>query len=156
MIRRTSLVALAATACALIGAVPASAHQHPLNCDSNSPSLRVARDRPVVRVGEAVTYTVYAANPGATACDITDLSIYLQLPGTNGQPVAALTTIAQGLDLPSDTSEHQVGRVSTVINVNPGVTDAIARASTTGVLHDSDFDHGADIAKTIGTTVVTP
>jgi len=156
MIRRTSLVALAASACVLIGAVPASAHQNPLNCDSNSPSLRVARDRPLVRVGESVTYTVYAANPGATACDITNLAIYLQLPGADGQPVASLTTIAQGLDLPSNTPERQVGRVSTVLNVNPGVTDAIARASTTGVLHDSVNDHDAAISKTIGTTIVTP
>src|SRR5690349_25020472 len=77
----------------------AQAHQNPQNCDSNSPTLRISRDRPVVRIGETVTFTVFAGNPGATSCDITDAKITLQLPGPDGKPVATQTIIAQGLDL---------------------------------------------------------
>jgi uncharacterized repeat protein (TIGR01451 family) len=132
----------------------AQADQHPLNCDSNSPTLRISRDRPVVRIGENVIFTIFASNPGATSCDITDAKITVQLPGPDGKPVAAQTIIAQGLDLLSNTGERQVGRVTATINVTPGVTDAVVRAAATGVLHDSVVDHTAEDAKTLGTTVV--
>ena len=77
----------------------AQAHQNPPNCDSNSPTLRISRDRPVVRIGETVTYTIFAGNPGPTACDITNATITLQLPGADGKPTGNPITIAQGLDL---------------------------------------------------------
>jgi uncharacterized repeat protein (TIGR01451 family) len=132
----------------------AQAHQNPQNCDSNSPTLRISRDRPIVRIGESVTYTVFAGNPGATACDITNATITLQTPGADGQPAGNPLIIAQGLDLLSNSAERQVGRVTVPINVTPGVTDAVSRARATGVLHDAPIDHTADDSKTLGTTVV--
>src|SRR5262245_36195011 len=132
----------------------AEAHQNPANCNSNSPTLRVSRDRPVVRIGETVTYTVYAGNPGATACDITNATITLQLPGADGRPAGAPRILAQGLDLLSNSPERQIGRVTTPINVTRGVTDAVALARAVGVLHDAPVDHAADDTKTLGTTVI--
>ncbi|MDA0160695.1 hypothetical protein OM076_10500 [Solirubrobacter ginsenosidimutans] len=63
-------------------------------------------------------------------------------------------TIAQGLDLLSNTAERQVGRVTTPINVTLGVTDAVVRVAASGVLHDAVVDHTADDSKTLGTTVI--
>jgi len=132
----------------------AQADQSPAGCFSNSLSLRIERDRPVVRIGESVTFTVYASNDGATACDITNATIKLRLPAADGSPTGPETTVALGLDLPNRTVERQVGRVSTPINVTPGVIDAVALATATGTLHDAPANHRADIAKTLGTTVV--
>src|SRR4051794_7279807 len=134
----------------------AQAHQNPPGCNSNSLSVRLDRDRAVVRVGEAVTYTVYAANPGLTACDITDATIKIRVPAADGTATGPETTLAIGLDLPSNTLERQIGRVSTKINVNPGVTDAVALAIATGTLHDAPVDHPDTDTKPLGTTVVTP
>jgi hypothetical protein len=117
----------------------------------------MTRDRPVVFVGESVTFTVYAANAGATACDITDARIYIQLPTATGAPSPTLTPLTVGsIDLPSGSAERMIGRIAVPITVNAGVTDAVARASASGVLHDAPVDHAADISKTLGTTVVTP
>jgi uncharacterized repeat protein (TIGR01451 family) len=132
----------------------AQAHQNPPNCDSNAPTLRISRDRPIVRIGETVTFTVYASNPGATSCDITNAKITLQVPGADGRPVAAQTIIAQGLDLLSNTTERQVGRLTVPINVTLGVTDAVVLAHASGVLHDAPIDHTAEDTKTLGTTVI--
>jgi uncharacterized repeat protein (TIGR01451 family) len=46
--------------------------------------------------------------------------------------------------------------VAFAINVNPGVTDAFARGSASGVLHDAPVNHDANISKTLGTNIVTP
>jgi uncharacterized repeat protein (TIGR01451 family) len=132
----------------------AQAHQSPAGCFSNSLGLRVERDRPVVRIGEAVTYTVFASNSGATACDITNITIKLRVPAANGSATGPETTVAAGLDLASGAAERQIGRVSTAINVTPGVIDAVALATASGTLHDAPADHAATIAKTLGTTVI--
>jgi uncharacterized repeat protein (TIGR01451 family) len=132
----------------------AQAHQSPANCSSNSVALRIIRDRPVVRIGEQVTFTVFASNVGGDACDITNATITLTLPGITGAANGPMTLIAQGLDLPAGSVERQLGRVSTTVNVTPGVTDAVASANARGVLHDAPADHAANISKTLGTTVV--
>ena len=45
-----------------------------------------------------------------------------------------------------------------LVNLNPGVSDAIAQvtAGGTGSLHDAPADHDVDIRKTLGTTIVQP
>src|SRR4051794_11396963 len=132
----------------------AQADQSPAGCSSNSLTLRIIRDRPVVRVGEQVTYTVFASNPGNDACDITNASITITTPGPTGAANGTTSTLAQGLDLLGGSGERQIGRVSATITVNNGITDAIASASATGVLHDAPVNHTANITKTLGTTVI--
>ena len=94
MRRRIMLVSMLAVA--LVPSV-AEAHRSPGGCISNSLDLRIERDRPVVRVGEAVTFRFFAANPGVFACDITAADVYAQLPGANGQPMTARRQIFNGL-----------------------------------------------------------
>jgi hypothetical protein len=148
---------LLATVVGMTAAAPASAHRSPAGCTSNSLDLRIDRDRPVVFVGEAVTYTVFAANAGASACDITNATIYIQLPTATGAPSATRTPLVVGaIDLPGNSAERMIGRISTNVNVNDGVTDAVAQASASGTLHDAPVDHAANIVKTLGTTVVRP
>jgi hypothetical protein len=57
---------------------------------------------------------------------------------------------------PATDPDIRVGTVTTTLNVNPGVIDAVAQATATGKLHDADTDHNATISKTLGTTIVTP
>jgi uncharacterized repeat protein (TIGR01451 family) len=135
----------------------AEAHQSPAGCFSNSLDLRIERDRPVVRNGESVTWTIYAKNLGAAACDTTGVAVWLQVPTADGTPSASKVQVTAGtIALASGALERRVGAISTGINGNPGVTDAVVRASTTGVLHDAPADHAAEISKTLGTTVIYP
>ena len=157
MTRRIALVTILAASATFAGASPASAHRSPALCTSNSLDLRIDRDRPVVFVGEAVTYTIFAANAGVPACDITGARMFLQLPTAAGTASNTLTPVTVGsIDLPSNSAERMLGRISTAITANAGVTDAVARASASGTLHDAPVDHTAEIVKTLGTTVVTP
>jgi uncharacterized repeat protein (TIGR01451 family) len=134
----------------------AQAHQNPAGCVSNSFDIRIKRDRAVVRVGETVTWTVYASNQGGTPCDITDAKITLTLPGADGNPGSDVRTLSPAVNFPAGSAEHEIGHVSAPLNVNPGVTDAIAQADATGKLHDAPIDHVAVIRKTLGSTIVRP
>jgi hypothetical protein len=157
MRRRILISVLLATVVGMTATAPASAHRNPPLCTSNSLDLRIDRDRPVVFVGELVTYTIYAANAGAAACDITNASIFIQLPTATGAPSATRTPLTVGaIDLPGNSAERMIGRISTNVNVNDAVSDAVAQASASGTLHDAPVDHAANIVKTLGTTVVRP
>ena len=123
-------------------------------------SLDIERDRGVVRVGETVTFTIYASNDdGRLACNIANATIYVQLPGADGQPVpeAQAITLSSGENFSSGASRRLIGTVRAVMNVNAGVFYAVVRAFTHGTLHDTILnDHDAAIQKTLGTVVIAP
>ena len=49
-----------------------------------------------------------------------------------------------------------IGTVPWAVNLNPGVSDAIAQGNANGKLHDAPSDDDAHITKTLGTTVTQP
>src|SRR4051794_31622606 len=133
------LLVLTLASFALIAA-SANADQRPPGCTGNKLDVRVVRDHAVVRPGASVTYTIFVSNQGAEACDITDATLEFSLPGADGNPSGS-RTVAQGLDLPSGSAERQVAVVQWSADVDPGVTDAIARAHLSATLHDAPVNH---------------
>ncbi|MDA0161465.1 hypothetical protein OM076_14405 [Solirubrobacter ginsenosidimutans] len=134
----------------------AEAHQSPAGCVANNLDLSVSRDRAQVRRGQTVSYTIAAGNVGAGACDITNATITFTRPALDGSATGTSTVVSQGLDLPAGKPLTNISTQQWIAEVDSGVTDAIVRASITGVLHDAPVDHTADVAKTVGITVVDP
>jgi hypothetical protein len=150
--RRLLVLTLASFA---LAAPSAEAHQSPAGCFASRLEVKVTRNPAVVRHDAGVGYTVAASNVGEGACDITNATITLSLPGVDGLPSGEIP-LAQGLDLPAGSVERVVGTRQWIASVNPGVTDAIAQVSSIGTLHDSAVNHTASIMKTIGASIVDP
>jgi uncharacterized repeat protein (TIGR01451 family) len=152
--RRVAFLVVLAT---LVTAAPAAAHPLPAACTSNSTDLTVVRDRVVARPGDTITYGVTASNLGASACDVTDATVKLFLPGPDGQPAAPPVTLITEGSLPAGTGPVGVGEPQAyTVAVDPGVDSIVARVEATGVLHDAPIDHIASIIKTIGTVSTQP
>ena len=157
--RAARAAGLATTTAVLLGvaaAGPAQAHQSPPNCDSNSLQLTLTKDRTVVRNGETSVYTVAASNNTGNACDQTGVAVTLTLPSPEGTPTGQTVTLATNANFPAGTANVVVGTVPYVVNLNPGVSDAVAEAKTNGTLHDAPTDHAAQISKTVGTSITQP
>jgi uncharacterized repeat protein (TIGR01451 family) len=155
--------AVLATASIAIGAAvlgvfatPAGAHQNPSSCSSNSLVLTLTKDRTLVRNGDTSTYTVSVANDAGSACDLTSVTLTLALPAPNGTPTGQSVTLASNADYPAGMANQVLGTVPYTVALNPGVSDAVAEARASGVLHDAPTDHAAQITKTLGTTVTQP
>ena len=157
--RAARAAGLATTTAVLLGvaaAGPAQAHQSPPNCDSNSLQLTLSKERTVVRNGDTNTYTVSISNNTGNACDQTGVTVTLTVPGKDGTPSGPTTTLATNANYPAGTAATVVGTVPYVVDLNPGVADAVAEARTNGTLHDAPTDHAAQISKTVGTTITQP
>lgn len=150
-----SLIAGLFVATTSIGIV--SAHQNPSGCNANRFNISIVKDRTQVFQGQTLTYTVTASNVDFgtdIACDITDASIQVTLPATDGTPTGQVVVLTPDQDFPAGSTTTLIGTIPYVVNVNPGVVDIVAEARATGVLHDAPTDHAALIVKTIGTSVV--
>jgi hypothetical protein len=143
---------------AVLGAQAASAHPSPAGCNSNSLDVTLRKDRTLVRNGDTSNYEVDVTNTQGNACDYTDVTISLTLPASDGSPSGQSITLATSADYPAGTGRITYGPVPYVVNLNPGVSDAIAQVTAAGVrsLHDAPTDHDVDIRKTLGTTIVQP
>lgn len=138
-------------------AVPVSAVQSPVGCNSNRLNLSVSRDKLTVQQGDTLTYTITVSNLDSLpniACDIDTATVTLRLPAANGTPTGVIVPVASNASYPAGTALTLVGTVPYVVNVNPDVVDITAEASVQGVLHDAPQDHAASITKTIGTAVI--
>jgi hypothetical protein len=161
--RKIALTFLLASAASvglwIASATAASAHQSPAECDSNSVDTTPTRDKLLVRNGDVISYTVSLRNvdrDGQKACDLSNATVVLTLPATDGTPTGKKVTLATGADYPVGTSLTFPGTTKWTVNVNPGVTDAVVQVEVTGTLHDAPVDHAASIKKTLGTTVTQP
>jgi hypothetical protein len=139
--------------------LPAASHQSPEPCNSNDPGLNLTKDRTWIRGGDKVTYKVEVSNlstPNGPACHFTSATVKLTLPAADGTPSGAQTILASGIDLPAGTTLTQLPPVTWTVDLAPGVTDAVAKAEITGVLHDAPTDHGALVVKSLGTAMTSP
>jgi hypothetical protein len=153
---RAMLVGGAATISALLGASPAAAHQSPPGCASNSVILTPTKDKTLVRNGDQTNYTVSISNDVGAACDVTGATVTLTLPAPDGTPTGQSVTLAAGANYPAGSTTQVLGTVPYTVAMNPGVTDAVVRATVNGTLHDAPTDHAADVIKTLGTEVTQP
>src|SRR5689334_17206190 len=118
---------IAAAVLAVAGVPAALAHHSPPDCDANSLDLTLTKNRSIIRTGATGIYTVRIANDSGNACDITDATVTLTLPGLDGSPSGQTVTLASGVDYPAGTGRHVIGTVPWTVNLNPGVSDAIAQ-----------------------------
>jgi hypothetical protein len=137
----------------------AHANQSPGSCNSNNLDLTLTKNKTIVRTGDVITYSVYVANVDGTssvACDITDATVTITLPATNGTPTGSTVTLTSGTDYLAGTTSTLVGSTNYTVNVTPGVADVVAQADISGTLHDAPVNHTAEISKTVGSDVTQP
>ena len=142
-----------------VTAAPGTSHQSPKNCDSNSIVLTPTRDKLVVRNGDTITYSVSVSNldsKSQTACDLTNATVTLTLPAKNGTPTGKQVTLVDQVNYRAGTNTTFLGSTPWIVDVNPGIEDAVVQAEVAGTLHDAPVDHSARIIKTLGTTVTQP
>ncbi len=140
-------------------ALPASAVQSPVGCNSNRLNLALIKDRTSVQQGDTINYTITVSNQDsapALACDIDSATVRITLPAADGTPTGTVVTLATNASYPAGAAQTVVGNASYVVSVNAGVTDIVAEARISGTLHDAPVDHAAEIIKTVGTAVITP
>lgn len=135
---------------------PAVAHDSPPGCGSNSIVLTPTKDRTLVRNGDQLSYTVSVSNDLGSPCDLTGSSVTLTLPARDGTPTGQTVTLASGRTFAARATTEVLGTVPYTVDVAPGVTDAVVRATVSGTLHDAPTDHAAEVIKTLGTDVTQP
>jgi len=158
--KKQKLAVIAAALTLLVSvASPVSAIQSPSGCNSNRLNLSLIKDKTAVQQGEVITYTVTVTNVDsapAIACDIDNATVTVRLPAADGTPTGTLITLATGANYPAGFTQTTVGTTTYTVATNPGVTDIVAEARVSGVLHDAPVDHAAEIIKTVGTAIITP
>jgi uncharacterized repeat protein (TIGR01451 family) len=156
---RAARVAGALTSALVLLAPPAEAHQSTPGCNSNGLVHTVTEDRTSVRNGEAITYAVAVGNLGTAsipACDLSNVTVSVTLPGLDGQPSGAPVVVAQGVALPAGTPLTVVGTLAHTVNVNPGVTHLVVRGDVIAALHDAVVDDRVTGHKTLSASVTHP
>jgi hypothetical protein len=168
----------------------AAAHESPVGCNANNLVLGFARVPASGQNGDTIEYRILARNNTGDdpfACDITGANVSFTEPAADGTATGTTHILATNVNLPADGSGDLCFISSTapaslacpagttviidddlsyVLNVNPGVTAAIAAARITGnrppttdcpngaaTLHDSDTESDACAAQTLTTTV---
>jgi uncharacterized repeat protein (TIGR01451 family) len=139
-----------------LGAAPAVAHQSPANCSTNGLDLTVSKSQTLVRNGDQMTYTVAISNNKPGSCDLTGLGVTLTLPAADGTPTGQSVTLASNINLLAGSAETVIGTVPYTVALNSGLSNAVVKAESSGVLHDAPTDNLARIEKTLGTTVTQP
>jgi hypothetical protein len=137
----------------------AGADQVPAGCTQNNLVLDIGRDITVVRNGDTIHYTVSVSNLDSAqgpACNISDASVVFTAPAADGTPTGAKTVLATAVNFPAGMTLTVLGTVPYVVAVNPGVTDTVAAAAATGVLHDAPVNDQANVNKTLGSTITQP
>lgn len=142
---------------ALVVAAPASAHRSPADCNANRLDVALIRDKNLVKNGDTINYTVEVSNMGSRACDVSNITVKLQLPGPDGTPSGPVRTVVDTASYLAQTPVATFGPFPYVVNANPGVGRLEARVSVeNGVLHDNEVHSAVNINRTIGSTNPTP
>jgi uncharacterized repeat protein (TIGR01451 family) len=166
MSRRAAAVLTAMMIFGGAGAAPASAHQSPGNCLVNGIDLELAKSGNVFRQGDTITFTIAVSNLDkplvGISCDITGALIGFNPPNADGKADNDLThppkvVLVPTRDYLNGFALQVMGTYNWVVNLNPGVTSAIAVTTVSGTLHDGVPDTSfAEIGKSLTFTVTNP
>ena len=141
-------------------AAPANAHRSPAACNANKFEADLSRDNFTVKNGDVINYTVTVNNltdGGQIACDVSGITVRLQLPGSDGQPSGVFQTVVANASYAAEQKTLSFGPFPYTVAADPGVTEVSARISVeAGVLHDSINHHSVDIIRTIGSDIPKP
>jgi uncharacterized repeat protein (TIGR01451 family) len=139
-----------------LGTAPARADQSPPGCSTNGLALDVTKSQTLARNGDTLTYTIKVSNSSPGSCDITGAIVDLVLPAADGMPTGTSVRVATGASYPAGFAATVIGTINYKVALNPGVTNAIVRATVDGVLHDAPTNNQAAVQKTLGTSVPPP
>jgi uncharacterized repeat protein (TIGR01451 family) len=166
MSRRAVILLSAIVIWGAAGAAPASAHQSPANCLVNGIDLELAKSGNVFRQGDTITFTIAVSNLDkplvGISCDITGALIGFNPPTPDGKADNDLThppkvVLVPTRDYLNGFALQVMGTYNWVVNLNPGVTSAIAVTTVSGTLHDGVPDTSfAEIGKSLTFTVTNP
>ncbi|HWM74974.1 MAG TPA: hypothetical protein VNQ53_14600, partial [Nocardioides sp.] len=141
----------------MTAAAPAKAHQSPAGCNASRLHLDLVRDRTEVKNGDVINYWVDVDNIGTSACDTSNITILLQLPGPDGnpRPLGQAMTVVSNANYNAQAPIQRFGPFPYTVAANPGVIRLEALASiSAGVLHDLPAHSAININKTIGSTII--
>jgi hypothetical protein len=128
----------------LLLALPAEAVQVPPGCTTDGVVLDITKSATAINNGDTVTFTVTLGNPtGPGNCDSAALVARGLCPDAAGQPTIVAKTFATIADLPVGSPIIAIGTFQCVMQINPGVTTAIARATVAGILFDNPIFNDA-------------
>lgn len=154
---RTACLALALGVALVIGGSPADASQIPPGCSNSGVGLDFAKDKTDIANGQTVTYTIKIDN-GAfpPTCAASNVVVKGFCPDASGQPNILKITYPTLVDMPAPTPTATLPTFSCVVNVNPGVTFGIARATVSGDLHDNPaHDDFLGVEKNLSVGILT-
>ena len=139
---------------ALLSVPAASAHQSPQECSGTEPQLSFSSatvqqlDSPV-RQGDQVILGARISNKGEAACDLSDVSIVVQVPKPDGGPGQKFT-IASNVSLSAGAAvEGFEEAASYAVDLNMDVPEAMISMSWSATVHNGspDSEIGGDGAE---------
>jgi hypothetical protein len=148
---------LASLGLIMLFAQSAGAVQIPPGCTTDGVVLDISKSATAINNGDIVTFTVILGNPiGPGNCDSAALVARGFCPDGAGQPTILTKTFATIADLPVNSPIIAIGTFQCVMQINPGVTTAIARATVAGILFDNPiFNDALLISKDLSVLVAS-
>ena len=128
----------------LLAAPLAAAHQHPTGCSQAAftydwgPGLDV-----IHRNGDVVAITAKVGNNGVIGtgiCDVTDATVTLQFPNSDGTSGGPLFTLATNVDFPAGSAPKSFATKKLTLGFDPGVFRGPVTIGVTGVWHVAEPD----------------
>ncbi len=138
-----------AVAVALIPALafaPASnANQSPVGCTGSNPVVRFATETmnqldSFVRPGDSIVLGARISNMGSSACDLSEISVTVRLPASDGTP-GEVRTLASDVDLAGGAAvEGFTEGAPYVVDLDEGIFNAPLSISWQATVHGGDQD----------------
>jgi hypothetical protein len=121
----------------------AAGHPHPDGCTQAAYSYQWGPGMDVIhRNGDVVSIAVKIGNdnPAGIACDVTDATVTLQFPNSDGTPGGRLFTLATHANFPAGSAPKLIGTRKLTVGFDPGVFRGPVSISVTGVWHTTTPD----------------
>ena len=128
----------------LLAAPLASADQHPAGCSQAAFTFDWGPGLDVIhRNGDVVATTAKVGNNGVIGtgiCDVTDATVTLQFPKSDGTSGGPLFTLATNVDFPAGSAPQSFATKKLTLGFDPGVFRGQVTIAVTGVWHVSEPD----------------
>ena len=123
----------------LLAAPLASADQHPAGCSQAAFTFDWGPGLDVIhRNGDVVATTAKVGNNGVIGtgiCDVTDATVTLQFPNSDGTSGGPLFTLATNVDFPAGSAPKSFATKKLTLGFDPGVFRGQVTIGVTGVWH---------------------
>jgi Ca2+-binding RTX toxin-like protein len=128
----------------LLAAPLAAAHQHPTGCAQAAFTFDWGAGLNVVhRNGDVVPITAKVGNNGVIGtgiCDVTDATVTLEFPKTDGTAGGRSFTLGTNVDFPAGSAPKSFATKKLTLDFDPGVFRGPVKIAVTGVWHTTEPD----------------